>query len=207
MNHLKLFENSNKELIENKEIEVENGENFKTADECLNAFKELHEGEFGGNGKQIFKIEKIEDGDLILSPSEYKIKKEAKKIQSMKHLKTFERFEVLHKQYWMIPTDERFEDAADKIGFVYPQEDNKSRFAWGDDEIGFRRIIQNHKFIFVSFYKTRINLLDIGKPQWDWTHNATTLEEDNYKFMGYVNMTQDEIEDYESRIEAKKYNL
>ena len=117
MNHLKLFENSSKELIfltivsdcfgldikikklfsskqdalnfiintfndliDNKEIELENGENFKTADECLHAFKELHEGEFG-NGEQVFKLEKIEleNGDLILSPSDYKIKKEAKK--------------------------------------------------------------------------------------------------------------------------------
>lgn len=116
----------------------------------------------------------------------------------MNHIQQFEKFDFCKKQYWMVPTDERFEESAKKIGF------DSQIFEFDNDGPTFREMIESYEYIFISFYKCLFE-----KKQWYWTtlQKVQELETDDYKFMGYINMTPDEIEEYELSIEVKKYNL
>ena len=101
----------------------------------------------------------------------------------MKFLKTFEDREFKGK-YWLVPTDDRFEDSLKQIGI------EKKRMSYSHF---FEEEIRNHgKYIFVSL-----------NGEWDEyignIHNET-YEDDGFEFGGVIN-----IEDYE--LEAEKYNL
>jgi len=117
----------------------------------------------------------------------------------MKYLQQFERFEIFQKQYWVVPTDDRYNDCVDIIGSIC--NDDKIK------QIQLDSYFQEEEFILVCSFKTRTNLLEKGKTQWYWSRSYQEMISRGFQFMGYINMAPDEIEDYEAKIEAYKYNL
>ena len=116
----------------------------------------------------------------------------------MKYIKKFERRKVPEnlikvKKYWLLPTDDRFEDSLRQIGYTEGLEEN-----------GFlnpKFISEEHDYVFIVFEKENEEWAD----DWGWNpYRGNQLddwsEKHGYKFCGNVN-----INDYE--LDANKYNL
>jgi hypothetical protein len=112
------------------------------------------------------------------------------------------------KEYWMIANDDRFESALREVcdyeGWIQVMVYNSHR--------------KYFKYIFIGkSYDLHISNVN-NKKSWyyelDWGWNEFNgkprndyFEEEGYKFMGYLGMTKEEIEDFEFQINVQKYNL
>lgn len=117
----------------------------------------------------------------------------------MKHIKLFES-ETHFSSYWLLPTDDRFEDSLRKIGC--PDDVYNQKFKNNNNIKKFKYIFIGYScYTYVFDYIKNINNPD----KWGWNHYNSTLsdpyyEENKYKFMGLVN-----ISDFE--LEANKFNI
>lgn len=104
------------------------------------------------------------------------------------HIKTYENINI-EKKYWLIPTDDRFEDSLMKIGCddVDAIEDLNNR------------TLRNSKYVFILLHN------DGNVKDWGWNYYSGNIvdsfsKKHNYIFCGTVNI--DEFE-----LVANKYNL
>jgi len=120
----------------------------------------------------------------------------------MKYIKMFELFEpeeykldnkYYYKIYWLLPTDERFEDSLKKIKC-----DSKYM-----KSILQAKIYKKSPYIFVGYDGS--STVKYLSSRWGWVgYNGELIsdyyEEEGYKFGGTINM-------HESELIANKYNL
>jgi len=108
----------------------------------------------------------------------------------MKYIKKFENIWDEDKFYWLVPTDNRFEDSLKKIG-VGPD--------WCSKFLNNNKLLKN-KYIFIG-RTTNIK----NDYYWCWMPYEGKIicnfyEEDKYMFMGDINIKDEELD-------AEKYNL
>lgn len=111
--------------------------------------------------------------------------------------KIFEKMTFKCKKYWLIPTDDRFDDSLEKIGCK-------------DDEYIPREYVRNIHYIFILeeigyLYDKNNKKWFVDYNYWSWNPYIGNLKDDyseknGYEFQGIVN-----IEPYE--LDALKYNL
>ena len=109
----------------------------------------------------------------------------------MKYIKTFE--DNNNGQYWLIPTDDRFEKSLTDLN-VFP--------GFKDMCLKNYRIPKNY-YIFVGYDKSK------PTDKWGWCKYEKNLKSEYYesvnlKYMGTVNIPDYELE---MKISAEKYNI
>lgn len=116
----------------------------------------------------------------------------------MKYIKSYEKAKAKHsnisKMYWALPTDERYLESLRKINV-------------SESLIVFFLNHNQNKYIYISYDSTDIQ-------PWSWMplfyqekEGSDWYDSNDYKFYGYINMTEDEIEEFEMKKKIVKYNL
>ena len=111
----------------------------------------------------------------------------------MKYLKMFEDKLYNESVYWLLPTDDRFEKSLMKIKCPV----NRIILFLNNYNI-------KTKYIFVGYNANRV-IYDVSNWNWGWERyrgydNCDFYEENNYKFMGTINID-------ESELAANKFNI
>lgn len=122
----------------------------------------------------------------------------------MKYLKKFEDVEEYKPKnyygkhyYWLVPTDDRFEDSMRKIGCPQPYIRTKL----------YLDFLKDLKYIFISYNGYESGLRnDNDTSRWGWNKFRNSeipnnfYEKNGFTFAGYINISEYELE-------ANKYNL
>jgi len=112
----------------------------------------------------------------------------------MKYIKKFEKYS--QKMYWLIPTDKRFKKSLKQLNFSIEKIKGFSN----------SKEIKKHNYIFVGYNPNlNSNNNNIDDYNWGWNRyrgkpTEDYYEDNNYKFMGNINID-------ESEFAANKFNL
>ncbi len=109
----------------------------------------------------------------------------------MKYLKQFEKNN--QKMYWLLPTDNRFKKSLIQINCT----ERKIRSLLDSSSL------KEHKYVFIGYDKTNYDSNIDFKWGWNEYRNKMTddyYENNNFKFMGTVNID-------ESELVANKFNI
>ena len=106
----------------------------------------------------------------------------------MKHIKQYEGIsDFTDKKFWILPTDERFAGAMNKIGA------DNTIYKFAIDSI--RKMKHNYLIIYYNdFFNTKWNYIGSN------INTIKFLEDEGYKNMGYIDIPQYELD-------MVKYNL
>ena len=127
----------------------------------------------------------------------------------MKYLKTYENLKE-EKKYWIIPIEEPFFSAGIyKLYNMYSYIDDMEPFSY------IEKILINNDLITAirpgrrKYQKTVIIDFQIPKDStyWGWGDDEKWQREHGYKYMGELEITNEDIENYNIFKEIEKYNL
>jgi hypothetical protein len=116
----------------------------------------------------------------------------------MKHLKTFEDIKLDDYMYWTANPKNRFDVVMHKLNMC---EENVEVFnlLLSDDKFDFRK--RDKVCIVYNKYNNWFSWDEFSKKTLDW------LDSQRYKYMGFLNVTPEDIEQYEIEKQIKNYNL
>ncbi len=110
----------------------------------------------------------------------------------MKYIKTFE---SVNKKFWKVRTFEPyFTISLQKLGLT---DDDIQTFY---NEMN-QNHIKQHSFIYVFYH------IKPGREIGDWVYSTDFLNDDNFSFMGGVDITKEDIDKYNIKKDANKFNL
>lgn len=115
----------------------------------------------------------------------------------MKYIKTYEIHENKNK-YWKVRTDSPYYEISLKnIGMSKDEEDTFLKLRDNNN-------FQNRPVIYIEYWFDRPNTRE---SPYVWTHGSLENETENPTYMGEVEISPEDIEEYEIITNSKKYNI